>query len=147
MSLFPLCQRLSLALTLLLSLGSFSALTQAETQHDKTENFRASSYILHQGNKLLRRFNAYSYWYLSKAMDSHNLARGRNNSVEQVLASIRQKTMILGIQTDLLCPLAELEFLSIHIPDNIYRVIDSPYGHDGFITEHRQISEHLYGWI
>ena len=121
-------------------------LTQAETQNDKTDNFRASSYILHQGNKLLQRFNAYSYWYLTKAMDSHNLARGRNSSLENMLGTISQKTLIIGIQTDLLCPLAELEFLSSHIPGNSYQIIASPYGHDGFITEHRQIAGHLRSW-
>jgi homoserine O-acetyltransferase/O-succinyltransferase len=122
-------------------------LTQAETENDKIDNFRASSYILHQGNKLLQRFNAYSYWYLTKAMDSHNLARGRNRQPEEMLATIRQKTLIIGIQTDLLCPLAELQFLSSHIPNNTYKIIDSPYGHDGFITEHLQITEQLSEWL
>lgn len=121
--------------------------TQAETDNEKLDNFRASSYILHQGNKLSQRFNAYSYWYLTKSMDSHNLARGRNGSLQEVLASIRQKTMIVGIRTDLLCPLAETQFLSDHIPLNVYHVIDSPYGHDGFITEHRQITELLQEWL
>jgi len=50
------------------------------TQQDlseKLDNFNASSYQRYQGNKLVKRFNAFSYWLLSKAMDSHNVGRNR----------------------------------------------------------------------
>lgn len=49
MSLFPLCQRLSLAVTLLLSLGSFSALTQAESQSDNQGDNQAKAWQTSQG--------------------------------------------------------------------------------------------------
>src|SRR4029079_9062100 len=55
---------------------------QRDEDTNKLDHFRASSYIEYQGNKLAKRFNAYSYWVLTKAMDTHNLARSRNKTME-----------------------------------------------------------------
>ncbi len=121
--------------------------TQSDTNDEKTDGFKASSYISHQGDKLVKRFNAFSYWHLTKALDSHNLARGRNASLQKVLAGIGQKTLIIGVRTDLLCPLTELEFLAQHIPNNSFHAIDSLFGHDGFLTEHIQISKLVADWL
>ncbi|GAA4732109.1 homoserine O-acetyltransferase MetX [Flavisolibacter ginsenosidimutans] len=122
-------------------------LTQTDTDNNKTDHFKASSYIIHQGNKLVKRFNAFSYWFLTKALDSHNLARGRSDSLEEVLKNIRQKTLLIGVRSDLLCPLAELEFLAQHLPENRFHVIDSVFGHDGFLTEYAQIARLLSDWL
>lgn len=119
---------------------------QTDTNNEKVDQFMASSYIRYQGEKLANRFTAYSYWTLSKALDSHNLARGRG-SLEAVLNSIRTKTLIIGITSDLLCPLQELQFLARHIPDATFAVIDSLYGHDGFLVETEAITQHLSSWL
>lgn len=121
--------------------------TQTDNDNEKLDGFKASSYIQHQANKLLQRFNAYSYWYLSKAMDSHNPARGRNKTLEDVLKEIKQEALLIGVRSDLLCPLPEVEFLSKHLPHNRFHAIDSPFGHDGFLTEHAQISALLKEWL
>lgn len=121
--------------------------TQTDSDIDKLDGFKASGYIQHQAKKLLQRFNAYSYWHLSKAMDSHNPARGRNGSLEEVLTAIKKETLVIGVRSDLLCPLAETEFLSKHLPHNRFHVIDSSFGHDGFLTEHVQISARLKDWL
>ncbi len=107
--------------------------TQTDTDH-KLDDFRAASYINYQGEKLVKRFNAYSYWILTKAMDSHNIARNRG-TIQQVLTNIKIKTLVIGISSDLLCPVAEQKFLAAHIPYSRYVEIDSPYGHDGFLIE------------
>jgi len=120
--------------------------TQSDTNDQKTDDFMASSYIKYQGEKLANRFTAYSYWTLSKAMDSHNLARDRG-SLPEVLNSIRAKTLVIGITSDLLCPLQELEFLAGHIPVASFQAIDSVYGHDGFLVETEAITHHLSQWI
>ncbi|EDM38157.1 homoserine O-acetyltransferase [Pedobacter sp. BAL39] len=108
--------------------------TQAESVNDKTGAFRASSYQNYQGEKLCNRFNAYSYWYLTKAMDSHNVGRGRK-SVTEALAQVKANTLVIGIENDVLFPLAEQEFLSKHIPGAGFHSIKSAYGHDGFLIE------------
>jgi len=115
------------------------AQNQTDTEH-KLDNFKAASYIDYQGEKLVKRFNAYSYWILTKAMDSHNVGRNRGN-VDEVLKTIRAKTLIIGISSDFLCPVAEQKFLAKHIPGAHYVEINSPYGHDGFLIEGKQIGD------
>ncbi|WP_316810178.1 alpha/beta fold hydrolase [Pedobacter heparinus] len=108
--------------------------TQLESVNDKTGGFRASSYQNYQGEKLCRRFNAYSYWYLSKAMDSHNVGRNRS-SVTDALAQVKANTLVIGIENDVLFPLVEQEFLARHIPGAAFQSLKSAYGHDGFLIE------------
>jgi homoserine O-acetyltransferase len=108
--------------------------TQLESVNDKTDGFRASSYQNYQGEKLCKRFNAYSYWYLSKAMDSHNVGRGRK-SVTAALALIKSNTLVIGIENDFLFPISEQAFLGANIPGAVFNAIQSAYGHDGFLIE------------
>jgi len=121
--------------------------TQTDPDFSKIDHFKASSYILYQGDKLVKRFNAQSYWLLTKAMDSHNIARGRADRLEDVLATIQQKALILGITSDILCPPEEQRFLAKHMPYSAYYEIDSPYGHDGFLIEFDIIGQVLRDWL
>jgi homoserine O-acetyltransferase/O-succinyltransferase len=120
---------------------------QTDPDHEKTDNYKAASYILYQGDKLIQRFNAYSYWLLTKSMDSHHIARGRGGKIEPVLRGIHQRTLIIGITSDILCPLEEQHYLSQYIPDASIIEIDSSYGHDGFMVESKIISVHLSEWL
>lgn len=118
-----------------------------KTQADDTEkldNFRVQSYQKYQGEKLVKRFNAFSYWTLSKAMDSHNIGRNRGG-IEAALSSIRAKTTILGIETDILFPLEEQQFLYRYIPNARLDVIHSDLGHDGFLTESSKVTQVIKG--
>ena len=119
---------------------------QSDTSNEKVDQFMASSYIRYQGEKLANRFTAYSYWTLSKSLDSHNLARGRG-SLESVLNGIRTKTLVMGITSDLLCPVQELQFLARNIPGARFAAIDSLYGHDGFLVETEAITNELFNWL
>lgn len=116
--------------------------TQMETSNDKTDDFKASSYQNYQGEKLIKRFSAYSYWYLTKAMDSHNVARGRE-SLELALRRISAKTLVIGVSSDLLFPVEEQKFLASHIPGANYAEINSFYGHDGFLIETRALTKEI----
>jgi homoserine O-acetyltransferase/O-succinyltransferase len=120
---------------------------QTDTDAEKIDNFKASSYINYQGDKLVTRFNAYSYWMLTKSMDSHHIARGRGGNVETVLKNITQKTLIIGISSDILCPLQEQKHMAEYIPHSTLLEIDSVYGHDGFIVEAKKISAALKNWL
>jgi len=112
--------------------------SQSDSAHDKIENFKTASYQRYQGEKLARRFNAFSYYFLSKGMDAHNVGRNRA-SVENALKQITAKALVIGITTDILFPLADQQFLSQHIPNAQLQVIYSNYGHDGFLLEFEQI--------
>lgn len=114
--------------------------TQAEKTTDKIDNFRAATYQRYQGEKLANRFNAFTYWLLSKMMDSHNVGRKRA-SVEASLRQIQAKALIIGIETDILFPVAEQELLARHIPNAHLELITSNYGHDGFLVEFDQLKK------
>jgi homoserine O-acetyltransferase len=121
--------------------------TQSDPDKEKTDNFRATSYINYQGDKLVKRFNAQCYWLLTKAMDSHNISRGRNTDLAGTLALLKQPSLIVAITSDLLCPPEEQLFLSQHLPHATYHEIDSSYGHDGFLIEFEKIGQILCDWL
>ena len=113
--------------------------SQSESSDELMDGFRASSYQRYQGLKLRKRFDAFTYLTLSKAMDSHNIGRGRDG-IRNALGLVRAKTLIISIESDLLFPVEEQVELANHIPDAILQVIESAYGHDGFLIENEQIS-------
>jgi homoserine O-acetyltransferase len=119
--------------------------TQARDNPDQTDEFRASSYQQYQGDKFMKRFNAFSYWVLSKMMDSHNVGRNRGGIVN-ALGMVKARTLVLGIKSDMLFPVAEQQFQARHIPDAEYQEIDSLYGHDGFLIEYKQLSQVIRAW-
>ena len=115
---------------------------QSEESNEKTELFKSETYQKYQGEKLAKRFNAFSYYFLSKAMDAHNVGRNRE-STEAALQRIRAKTLIIAISSDILFPSAEQEYLARHIPGAVLRSIHSVYGHDGFLLEYEQIENEI----
>ncbi len=133
----------------MLTYRHYEAFVRQQTDEDpeKLDHFKASSYIDYQGQKLVNRFNAYSYWLLGKAMDSHNISRGRGGSVQNTLQTITQPTLIIGIDSDQLCPLAEQQLIAEHIPNASFEVIGSAFGHDGFLVEAPAISNTLKNWL
>lgn len=115
--------------------------TQEDADPDEASfDRRVLTYQRYQGEKLKRRFNAYSYYRLSQAVDSHNLGRGRGR-VEDVLAGIRAKSLVVAITSDILFPPSDHTILVDNIPDSEYHVIDSDFGHDGFLVEHEKLNE------
>lgn len=120
--------------------------TQSEKNNEVTDDFRASTYQRYQGDKLANRFNTYTYWLLSKVMDSHNVGRKRE-SIGAALKSIKAKTLIIGIDSDVLFPLGEQQYLAEQIPGAKLEVIRSLYGHDGFLVEFehmKKIIKHFF---
>ncbi|HEY4061539.1 MAG TPA: homoserine O-acetyltransferase [Puia sp.] len=133
----------------ILTYRNYGIMVQKQTDPDteKLDNFRASSYIRYQGDKLVERFNAYSYWLLTKSMDSHQLARGRGKELDEVLKGITQPTLVIGIDSDILCPVEEQRHIARCLPDARLVEIDSAYGHDGFMVEGVKIATHLREWL
>jgi homoserine O-acetyltransferase len=114
------------------------AQTQNEKSNDTVDSFRAATYQRYQGEKLANRFNAFTYWTLSKIMDSQNVGRNRI-SIDAALKRIKAKTLVIGIESDILFPLSEQKFLAQHIPQAKLEVINSIFGHDGFLVEFAQM--------
>ncbi|WP_026951628.1 homoserine O-acetyltransferase family protein [Algoriphagus mannitolivorans] len=111
---------------------------QAENE-EKLDNFRASSYLRYQGQKLSKRFNALSYWVLSKTMDCHDLGRGRNG-VDKALAQIEARVLTIGVNSDLLFLPSESQEISRKVKRGTYKEINSTAGHDAFLIEFEQLA-------
>lgn len=111
---------------------------QEELTNDKTDHFKSESYQEYQGEKLAKRFNAFSYYFLSKGMDAHNVGRGRK-SLRHALGTVKAESLVISISSDILFPPEEQRFLAENIPGATYSVIDSKFGHDGFLLEYEQI--------
>lgn len=119
---------------------------QSEKNNDAIDGYKSDSYQRYQGEKLAKRFNAFSYYFLSKSMDAHNLGRGRD-SVTAALQNISSNTLVIGIESDVLFPVVEQAFLAKEIPGASLALIKSTYGHDGFLLEFAQIENVIRGFL
>jgi homoserine O-acetyltransferase len=114
--------------------------TKQKESEEKIDGFLAASYLRYQGAKLANRFQAFSYWTLTKAMDSHDIGRGRGG-VEVALNAIQARLLAVGVNSDLLFLAEEARFLSQAVPAGHYGEIVSTAGHDAFLIEFAQLSK------
>lgn len=115
-------------------------LTQQDPAPETPHNVRrAVTYQRHQGDKLVKRFDAYSYMSILDAFDTHDVGRGFGGR-EAALARIKSRTLVIGLTTDIIFSPAEMRRLASLIAGAEYREIDSPFGHDGFLVEHVQLN-------
>lgn len=103
--------------------------------HAVPDYHRACSYQQHQGDKLIKRFDAYSYVTILDAFDTHNVGRGRGG-IPQALSMIKCPVLCVGITTDMIFTPEEIRNFSLSIPKSVYKEISSQFGHDGFLVEH-----------
>ena len=119
----------------LLSYRTIEAYRDTQSDVDERSNqFRAASYMNYQGEKLVRRFYSQSYWHLSKTLDTHHLGRGRGG-IPAALKQLKMPVFVFSIQKDLLIPPFEQEMLAEHLPAAHFCSFDSAFGHDGFLIE------------
>lgn len=101
--------------------------------------YQVESYLLYQGDKFTKRFDPNSYLYLLKAMDHHDLTRGRG-SLKDVLANFQKEVTLISYKGDLLYPPDEMKQLAIAWEKsgaNVnYSEVETIFGHDGFLTEY-----------
>ncbi len=111
---------------------------------DLWQRFEVERYLDYHGDKLVRRFDANSYLLLGKAMDLHDVARGRGSRAA-ALARIAAPVLSIGVWSDLLYPsyqqrrLAEL--VTAAGGRARYTEIDSPHGHDAFLIDVDQVGD------
>jgi len=106
------------------------------------DQFDVESYLQYHGEKLVRRFDANTYLVLNRAMDLHDVGRGRGGA-DAALGRITVPTCTMSIPTDTLYPPYQQELLRDvlvrHGTPVEHVVIDSPHGHDGFLLEFDQV--------
>lgn len=102
------------------------------------QRYDVEGYLHYQGDKLVERFDANSYLYLTRAMDSHDLGRGRGD-YEDGLRRIKARTLAVGIRSDILFPAYQTREIAEHLTrlggNARYHEVDSPNGHDAFLKD------------
>lgn len=129
------------------SFGSFQSRFGRQTADGATPHaFEMESYLHHQGDKLVGRFDATCYVRLTQKMDTHDVSRDRGEYLD-VLRRIEQPALVIGVSTDLLYPLAEQRELAEALPRGRLAVIEAPDGHDGFLIEHETVNTLVSEWL
>ena len=107
------------------------------------QRFQVERYLEYQGDKLVRRFDANSYLLLTKAMDLHDLGRGRGG-MEAAVARLRAPVLSIGVGSDILYPPHQSrEIVDLAKAAGVraeYAELDSPHGHDAFLIEVGQVA-------
>lgn len=103
--------------------------------------YAVQSYLEHQGRKLLSRFDAGTYVALTETLSSHDVGRGRGG-IRAALGGCPVPAVVGGITSDRLYPLRLQEELAELLPgcDGL-KVVDSIYGHDGFLVETEAVGD------
>ncbi|GAB4462809.1 MAG: homoserine O-acetyltransferase [Armatimonadaceae bacterium] len=130
--------------------GRKPANEETPLEHDLHARFDVERYLHDEGEKLVRRFDANSYLYLSKAMDLHDISRG-HPSLEDALRRVRCKSLFVAIRSDDLFPPHETAEMvrilqSFGYPVQ-YFMMDSAYGHDAFLVEQTKMIPALRRFI
>jgi homoserine O-acetyltransferase len=123
--------------------GRDRVINEPEHYFDFKNWFQIESYLHYQGDKLVKRFDARSYIYLTKAMDLHDISRGFD-SWETALSRIQAKVLVIGISSDILYFPEELKTVTEQLQDlkkNVqYVELVSKFGHDSFLIEYDKMN-------
>ncbi len=107
------------------------------------QRFEVERYLEYHGTKIATRFDANSYLGIGKAMDLHDVARGRG-SLERAMARVAAPSLVVGIWSDMLYPAYQqrqiTEILSSRGLRSDFVEIDSPHGHDAFLINSDQLA-------
>jgi homoserine O-acetyltransferase len=104
--------------------------------------FAVQEYLRHQGEKLVARFDPHAYRVLLRAMDTHDVSRGRGE-YETVLRRVEVPALVLSIDSDVLFFPAEQQELARLLPRAELVTLKSSHGHDGFLVDVDNVNEAL----
>lgn len=130
--------------------GRKGAMEQSSIEHDLHARFDVERYLHDEGEKLVRRFDANSYLYISRAIDLHDISRGYG-SLDAAYRRIQSRVLLIGIRSDILFyphHIAEMDerLRAIGI-DSHYWEMDSEYGHDAFLVEQEKMIPTLTDFV
>lgn len=105
--------------------------------------FSVQSYLRYQARKFVNRFDANCYLAITRKLDTHDISRGRSDTIDEALQSVKQKALIIGVESDVLYTFNEQAEMHRYIQNSRFNVVVSVEGHDGFLLEATQMSSFL----
>ncbi len=113
-----------------------------EISYDFTMDFQVESYLHHQGESFVKRFDANSYLYITKAVDLFDLAI--DNSIIEGFKDVKAKLEVISVNSDWLYPTEQsteiVSALNVNDVSVSFSEIKSNYGHDAFLLEKGQLN-------
>jgi homoserine O-acetyltransferase len=141
--------RAGLALARMIAMITYRSFRSFQGRFGRTRTdevlFDMASYLNHQGDKLVERFDANCYLALMGAMDTHDVARDRDD-YRSVLGGIGQPALVIGMDSDLLYPLDEQRELAAYLPHAELAILEAEDGHDSFLIERDRVNRLVKGW-
>lgn len=114
------------------------------------DKFEVERYLDHHGDRLIRRFDTNSYLLIGKAMDLHDVARGRGG-LAKAMSRVTAPTLAMGISSDILYPTYQQRQIRDLVAYNgvaaEYVEIESPHGHDSFLIDLQQVGGPITRWL
>ena len=124
----------------MISYRSHSSFASRFGREERAGEFEVEEWLRHHGEKLVARFDARSYVALTRAMDTHDVGRGRGGT-EAALRSIVQPALVVSVNSDVLYPPIEQEELAALIPRARFEVLASENGHDAFLIDMEELNQ------
>ncbi len=121
-----------------------------QPERDDYVRYEIEEYLDEEGRKLVHRFDANTYVWVSRAIDLHDVSRGRG-SMTEALGRIRARCLLIGISSDFLFPPQQVRELAEAMRaagvDARYWEMESDSGHDAFLDEQEKLAEPLSGFL
>jgi homoserine O-acetyltransferase len=118
--------------------------------YDFSTEFQVESYLRYQGNAFVRRFDANTYLYITKAIDYFDLANGSGSLVE-ALEGVRAEFLVVSFSSDWLFPTEQSRELVRALQANgvptTFMEIESDYGHDAFFLPNAELNTAVSGFL
>jgi homoserine O-acetyltransferase len=112
--------------------------------------FEVESYLRHQGQSFINRFDANSYLYITRALDQFDLAAAYG-SLEQAFAPVLGETLVLGFTSDWLFPPEQNRAVALALlragKRASYAELDTDLGHDSFLLESPELYDLVRGFL
>lgn len=114
-------------------------------------DFEVESYLQHQGQSFVERFDANSYLYISRAMDYYDAASWGDGDLDKACSRVDSKFLLVSFSSDWLYTPEQMEELAMSLYRNrkpaTYVNIPSSYGHDAFLLETEKLEPLVRGFL
>lgn len=113
-------------------------------------DFEVEGYLHYRGDNFVKRFDANSYLYITKAVDNFNILNG-NKNIANIFKVLKAKVLVISFKSDWLYPPHQSQEIvkacKLAGIDTTYCEINSSYGHDAFLLETEQETQLIKSFL